>query len=47
MWETMADEIIAIGGEVRLNAPVTKLEVARRPRSSRVEAGGERIEPAR
>ena len=27
MWETMADEIIAHGGEVRLNAPVTKLEV--------------------
>ena len=27
MWETMADEIIANGGEVRLNAPVTELEV--------------------
>ena len=31
MWETMADEISAHGGEVRLNAPVTKLEVRRRP----------------
>src|SRR4051812_23383211 len=27
MWETMADEIIASGGEVRLNAPVEELEV--------------------
>ena len=27
MWETMADEIIANGGEVRLNTPVTRLEV--------------------
>src|SRR3954467_6271243 len=27
MWETMADEIIANGGEVRLNTPVTKLEL--------------------
>ncbi len=27
MWETMSDEIIALGGEVRLNTPVTELEV--------------------
>jgi protoporphyrinogen oxidase len=45
MWETMADEIIANGGEVRLNAPVTKLEV-RDGRIAAIEAAGERIEPA-
>ena len=31
MWETMADEIIAAGGEVRLNAPVDEARGARRP----------------
>jgi protoporphyrinogen oxidase len=45
MWETMADEIIANGGEVRLNTPVTKLEV-RDGKVVAIEAGGERIEPA-
>jgi protoporphyrinogen oxidase len=45
MWETMADEIIANGGEVRLNAPVTELEV-RDGRIVALEAGGERIEPS-
>src|SRR3954471_13471946 len=44
MWETMADEIIAHGGEVRLNAPVTEVEV-RDGRIVALEAGGERIEP--
>jgi protoporphyrinogen oxidase len=44
MWETMADEIIAAGGEVRLNAPIEKLEV-RDGRIVALEAGGERIEP--
>jgi protoporphyrinogen oxidase len=44
MWETMADEIIANGGEVRLNTPVTKLEV-RDGEVVAIEAGGERIEP--
>src|SRR3954462_846649 len=44
MWETMADEIIASGGEVRLNAPVEELEV-RDGRVAAVVAGGERIEP--
>ena len=43
MWETMADEIIAAGGEVRLNTPVTQLESATAA-SWRVDAGGERIE---
>jgi protoporphyrinogen oxidase len=45
MWETMADEIIANGGEVRLNTPVTKLEV-RDGGVVAIEAGGERIEPS-
>ena len=45
MWETMADEIIAAGGEVRLNTPVEKLEV-RDGRVVAIEAGGERIEPS-
>jgi protoporphyrinogen oxidase len=44
MWETMADEIIAHGGQVRLNAPVTGLEI-RNGRVAAIEAGGERIEP--
>jgi protoporphyrinogen oxidase len=45
MWETMADEIIANGGEIRLNAPVQKLEV-RDGEIVAIEAGGERIEPS-
>jgi protoporphyrinogen oxidase len=45
MWETMADEIIAAGGEVRLGARVEKLEV-RDGRIVALEAGGERIEPS-
>jgi protoporphyrinogen oxidase len=45
MWETMAEEIVAAGGEVRLNAPVGKLEV-RDGRIVALEAGGERIEPS-
>src|SRR3954462_1971788 len=44
MWETMADEIIANGGEVRLNTPVTGIEV-RDGKVVAIEAGGERIEP--
>ena len=43
MWETMADEIIAAGGEVRLNCPVTQLEAVD-GRVVAVLAGGERIE---
>src|SRR4051794_12313435 len=43
MWETMADEIIAAGGEVRLNTPVTRIESAD-GRVTAVWAGGERIE---
>jgi protoporphyrinogen oxidase len=43
MWETMTDDIIAAGGEVRLNTPVTRLE-ARDGRIVAVWAGDERIE---
>jgi protoporphyrinogen oxidase len=45
MWETMADEIIANGGEVRLNAPITKLEI-RDGEVVAIESGDERIEPS-
>ena len=44
MWETMADEIVVAGGEVRLNAPVTRLELDDDGRVVAVEVGGERIE---
>jgi protoporphyrinogen oxidase len=43
MWETMADEIIANGGEVRMNTPVTQL-IGKDGRIDAVVAGGERIE---
>jgi protoporphyrinogen oxidase len=45
MWETMADEIIAAGGEVRLNTPITSLEI-RDGEIVRIEAGDEWIEPS-
>ena len=44
MWETMTDDIIAAGGEVRMNTPVTRLEIED-GRVVAVHAGGERIEP--
>jgi protoporphyrinogen oxidase len=43
MWETMADEIIAAGGEVRMNAKVSRLEIAD-GRVAAVYVGDERIE---
>src|SRR5215208_3219353 len=45
MWETMADEIIAAGGEVRLSTPVQELEI-RDGAVTALVAGGERIEPS-
>ena len=45
MWETMADDIIAAGGEVRLNTPVQRLELEDGEIVA-VEAGGERVEPS-
>ena len=43
MWETMADEIILAGGELRRSTPVTGIELER-DRAVAVHAGGERIE---
>jgi protoporphyrinogen oxidase len=45
MWERMRDEIIAGGGEVRLNAPVTRLRIEG-GRVVEVVAGGETIRPS-
>ncbi|MBW3615387.1 MAG: FAD-dependent oxidoreductase, partial [Actinobacteria bacterium] len=43
MWETMCDEIIALGGEVRMNTPVEQIETLD-GRVLAIHAGGERIE---
>ncbi len=45
MWEQMTDDIRAHGGEVRLNAPVTKLTIAE-GRVTGVIAGGETLTPS-
>jgi protoporphyrinogen oxidase len=45
MWERMRDEIIANGGEVRLNAPVTRLRTEG-GRVVEVIAGGETLRPS-
>ena len=45
MWEQMTDDIRATGGEVRLNAPVTKLVVSD-GRVTDVIAGGETLHPS-
>src|SRR6202789_4701026 len=45
MWEQMTDDIRAQGGEVRLNAPVTKL-VVKDGRVTEVIAGGETLRPS-
>jgi protoporphyrinogen oxidase len=45
MWETMAEAIRANGGEIRLTAPVTKLEIAD-GRVTAVVAAGERLTPS-
>ena len=45
MWEQMADDIKAQGGEIRLNAPVTKL-VTDNGRVTEVIAGGETLYPS-
>ncbi len=45
MWEQMADDIKAQGGEIRLNAPVTKL-VTDGGRITEVIAGGETLHPS-
>jgi protoporphyrinogen oxidase len=43
MWEMMASEIEAAGGEVRLNAPVSRIDLPEGTATA-VEAAGERIE---
>jgi protoporphyrinogen oxidase len=43
MWETMTDEIIALGGEVRLHSPVERLNIED-GRIASVEVAGERLE---
>jgi len=45
MWEQMADDIKANGGEIRLNAPVTKL-VTDGSKVTEVIAGGETLHPS-
>ena len=45
MWEQMTADIREQGGEVRLNAPVTKLKVAD-GRITEVVAGGETLYPS-
>jgi protoporphyrinogen oxidase len=45
MWQQMTDDIHELGGEVRLNAPVTKLTI-RDGRVTEVVAGGETLTPS-
>src|SRR5579875_1439654 len=45
MWEQMTNDIRAHGGEVRLNAPVTRLRVSE-GRVTEVVAGGETLHPS-
>jgi protoporphyrinogen oxidase len=45
MWERMTEEIRARGGEVRLNAPVTRIRMDG-PRVAEVVAGGETLTPS-
>ncbi|HUE29156.1 MAG TPA: FAD-dependent oxidoreductase, partial [Solirubrobacteraceae bacterium] len=45
MWEKMRDEILAHGGEVRMNAPVTRIRLDG-DRVTEVVAGGETITPS-
>jgi protoporphyrinogen oxidase len=45
MWEQMTDDIRAQGGEVRLNAPVTRLRISE-GRVTEVVAGGETLTPS-
>jgi protoporphyrinogen oxidase len=44
MWDTMTEEIVALGGDVRTGTPVTALRVEE-GRVVEVEAGGELIRP--
>jgi protoporphyrinogen oxidase len=46
MWEQMTEDIRAHGGEVRLNAPVTRLRTGQGGRVCEVVAGGETLTPS-
>src|SRR5947208_718580 len=46
MWEQMTEDIRAHGGEVRVNAPVTRLRISPEGRVVEVVAGGETITPS-
>jgi protoporphyrinogen oxidase len=46
MWEQMTSEIRAKGGEVRLNAPVTRLRMSSEGRVTEVVAAGETLTPS-
>jgi protoporphyrinogen oxidase len=46
MWEQMTSDIRAKGGEVRLNAPVTRLRMSPEGRVTEVVAGGETLTPS-
>src|SRR5579884_1256351 len=46
MWEQMAKDIQEHGGEIRMNAPVTKLVTDGAGKVVRVEAGGETLFPS-
>ncbi len=46
MWERMAAEIEAMGGEVRTNEPVTRIELDAYERVAEIEAGGTIYEPS-
>jgi protoporphyrinogen oxidase len=45
MWDAMATEIVGAGGELRLDAPVTRIEL-RDGRVAAIHAGGERVPAA-
>jgi protoporphyrinogen oxidase len=46
MWEQMAEDIRATGGEIRMNAPVTSLKTDGNGKVTEVVAGGETLTPS-
>src|SRR5437588_740179 len=46
MWEQMTEDIRAHGGDVRLNAPVTRLRISPEGRVVELVAGGETLTPS-
>ncbi len=46
MWEQMTSDIREKGGEVRLNAPVTRIRLGADGRVSEIVAGGETLRPS-